>query len=148
MPNFKFVISQGNKSWQAEKDQKECPVTGKKIGDAIPGDFLGLNGYELLINGGSDKDGFPMRKDIEGMVRKHIVVTEGKGFKTDVRGLRRRKTLRGNTISAEIVQINCTVAKAGEKSLEEVLGKKESKKAGEKAETPEEEKAESKPVAA
>ncbi|MBI2971775.1 MAG: 30S ribosomal protein S6e [Candidatus Aenigmarchaeota archaeon] len=147
MANFKFVVSSGSKSWQIEKDQKECPVMGKKIGDTFPGDFLGLPGYELLISGGSDKDGFPMRTDFDGPVRKRIVVTEGKGFRTDVKGLRRRKTLRGNTIGQDTVQVNCTVSKTGEKPLEEILGKKESKKEGEaegKTETPKEEKVESK----
>ena len=31
MPNFKFVISSANRSYQVEKDQKECPVLGKKV---------------------------------------------------------------------------------------------------------------------
>ena len=33
MPNFKFVISDKQKSWQIEKDQKECPTIDKKIGE-------------------------------------------------------------------------------------------------------------------
>jgi small subunit ribosomal protein S6e len=133
MPVFKFVVSEGKKSYQVEKDQGDCPVIGKKIGDSISGDFLGLEGYELLIRGGHDKDGFPMRKDIEGISRKKIIVSKGIGFsgrlrrkkkKTKVRaGLRKRKMLRGNTIASDVVQINCKVIKAGEKPLEEILKK-------------------------
>ncbi len=125
IPSFKFVISHTGKSYQAEKDQKDCPVLEKKIGDRISGSFLGLEGYELEITGGSDKDGFPMRKDIEGTVRKKIVVTRGIGFRENTGGLRKRKLLRGNTISTDVSQINCRVSKAGEKGLEEILGKKE-----------------------
>ncbi len=125
MPNFKFVISSGNRSWQVEKDQKECPVAGRKIGDAFNADFLGLDGYELQITGGSDMDGFPMRKDIESIARKKIIMTEGVGFHAPAEGMRKRKIARGNTISQDIIQINCKVSKSGAKQLEEILGKKE-----------------------
>jgi len=127
MATFKFVISEKSKSYQVEKDQNDCPVLGKKIGDTISGDFLGLEGYELKITGGSDKDGFPMRKDIEGQTRKKLLVRAGIGFKTDVKGLRRRKTLRGNTINQDVVQINCKVVKIGTKNIAEVLGKADKK---------------------
>jgi small subunit ribosomal protein S6e len=125
MPNFKFVISDGKKSYQIEKDQKDCPVFGKKIGESMPADFLGLDGYELAISGGSDKDGFPMRNDVEGIVRKKIILSGGIGFEPYVKGLRRRKMIRGNTIAADIIQINCKVTKQGAKPLDEILGKKE-----------------------
>ncbi len=141
---FKFVISDRGKSYQIEKDQKDTPVMGKKIGDALQGDFLGLHGYELQINGGSDKDGFPMRKDVEGVVRRRIIITKGIGLHTDVEGLRRRRMIRGNTIGTDIAQINCKVAKAGEKSLEEMFGKKEPKEDKKEAEQPKEDKKESK----
>lgn len=125
MAVFKFVISEKNKTYQIEKDQKDCPIIGKKIKDTFSADFLGLDGYEMQITGGSDKDGFPMRTDIEGVSRRSYVMTNGIGFHTDKEGMRKRKLLRGNTISTEVVQINCKVIKAGEKNLSDVLGKKE-----------------------
>lgn len=124
---MKFVVSDKNKSYQIEKDQKEVPVAGKKIGDTVPGDSLGMQGYELQITGGSDKDGFPMRKDVEGLVRRRIVIPKGLGLHTKVEGLRRRRMLRGNTIGQDIAQVNCKIIKAGEKSMEELFGKKEEK---------------------
>ena len=145
MAVFKFVVSDKGKSYQIEKDQKDSPVMGKKIGDALQGDSLGLHGYELQINGGSDKDGFPMRKDVEGVVRRRIIITKGIGLHTDVEGLRRRRMIRGNTIGTDIAQINCSVLKIGEKSLEEMFGKKEEAKESEKkkeAEQPKEDKKE------
>ncbi len=127
MAVFKFVIGHKSKSYQVEKDQKDAPVMGKKIGDTVQGDFLNLAGYELKITGGSDKDGFPMRKDIEGTMRRKILVGKGLGFNAHVAGLKRRRTLRGNTVGADIAQINCAVLKEGEKPIEEILGKKEAK---------------------
>ena len=132
MAVFKFVISEGKKTYQIEKDQRDCPVIGKKIGDAIGGDFLGMAGYEFKVTGGSDKDGFPMRSDIEGVMRKKIILTKGTGFKGKIKagkkiakpkkGARKRKILRGNTITLDVVQINCKVMKSGEKTIEEILG--------------------------
>jgi len=140
---FKFVISQGSKSYQLEKEQAECEaLIGKKIGEKFSGDLIGLNGYELEITGGSDKDGFPMRGDIEGTVRKRLIVTKGIGFKGfkrigkkkyKIKGLRKRKMIRGNTIANDIVQINCKVVKTGEKTLDELIPKKS--KGEEKTET-------------
>ncbi len=126
MANFKFVISEKNSSWQIEKPQEECPILNKKVGDTFSADFLGLEGYELQITGGSDKDGFPMRRDVEGTSRKGVVVTRGVGFRGR-KGERVRKNLRGNTIAKDIAQINCKVTKAGTKPLADLLPKKEKK---------------------
>lgn len=125
MANFKFVISDGSNSWQLEKDQKDCPILGKKIGDSFDAEFLGLQGYELQITGGSDKEGFPMKKDVEGAVRKKIIITRGFAFASEREGVRKRKLLRGNTISPDTAQINCKVSKHGDKPLEEHLGSKQ-----------------------
>lgn len=134
MPTFKFIISEAAKSWQIEKDQKDAPIFGKKIGEIISGDFLGLTGYELLITGGSDADGFPMRRDIEGVMRKRFIIRKGIGFsgkKKDrkgryvVEGMRRKKMLRGNAIGQDIAQINCKVVKAGSAPIAKLLGKEE-----------------------
>ncbi|MBI4018626.1 MAG: 30S ribosomal protein S6e [Candidatus Aenigmarchaeota archaeon] len=131
---FKFVISQGGKSYQTEKD---APLAGKKIGDTFEGSLIGLPGYKLAITGGSDKSGFPMRKDIEGQARKKLLIAAGAGFKGTKRekkkkfrpeGMRKRRSLRGNTVSAEVAQINCKVVEAGDKTLDEYF-----KKEGEEA---------------
>jgi small subunit ribosomal protein S6e len=127
MANFKFVISDGKKSYQFEKDQKDSPVFGKKIGDKMDGDFLGLEGYELEITGGSDKDGFPMRKDVEGQLRKKFLITKGVGFNTDIDGLKRRRMLRGNSVGEDISQVNCKVVKRGDVNIDEIAPKKEKK---------------------
>jgi len=95
---------------------------GKKIGEKFRGEIIGLNGYELEITGGSDKSGFPMRKDIEGQTRKKVVITKGLGFNTQIKGQRKRRSIRGNTISAEISQINCKVIKAGKDKIAKILG--------------------------
>ena len=135
MAVFRFVVSDGKESRQAEKDQTACPIIGKKIGETFTADFLGLDGYTLKITGGSDKNGTPMRPDIDGVGRKELVLTKGIGFSAKLRGrkkkrkakpregIRKRKIVRGNTISADTMQINCTIAQAGPKPFAEALPK-------------------------
>jgi len=129
---FKIVLSdpKTRRAYQKEADEASSGLVGKKIGESVKGDFLNLTGYELQVTGGSDKDGFPMRKDLEGVGRKKVLLSGGVGFHSLLNGQRRRKSVRGNTISNQISQINLKVAKYGEKSIEELLGiqKKEEKK--------------------
>jgi small subunit ribosomal protein S6e len=135
MAIFKFVIGNKGKTYQIEKDQSECKfLIGKRIGFRFAGDVIGLPGYELEVTGGTDQDGFPMRKDLPGTGRKKLLIDKKSGFHEKkrikkkmkkIRGLRIRKTFRGNTISTDIVQINCKVIRQGEKPLEELIGKKE-----------------------
>ncbi len=82
---------------------------GKRIKDKVPAGVLGiktLKGLFLEIRGGSDDSGFPMRPDIPGPVKKKALLSGPPGFHPREKGERRRKTVRGNTISEDIVQIN------------------------------------------
>jgi small subunit ribosomal protein S6e len=102
-------------------------LIGKKIGDQIDGIFLGLPGYKLLITGGSDKDGFPMRRDMPGAKRTRILVSRGFGFRAPRKGMRRRKTMRGSAISPDTVQINFRVTSHGAKPIADILKPAEKK---------------------
>jgi len=88
------------------KDQQAQPLLGMKIGEEVDGSLLGLQG-RVKITGGSDKAGFPMRGDISGGVKKYVLMTKGIGFRKDAgEGKKKRKLVRGNTITDEIYQIN------------------------------------------
>ena len=131
MAVFKFVVSdpQTRKSYQIEVDQsKAIGIIGKKIGEEFNGDIIGLSGYTLVVTGGTDKDGFPMHPDVEGPGKRRVLLSGPPGYYPKMKGQRKRKTVRGNIISEDIVQINCKIIKKGEKPIEEILGKKEEKK--------------------
>lgn len=148
MASFKFVISdpQSRKSHQIEVDQgKALGLVGKKIGEEFNGDIIGLAGYSLQIKGGTDKDGFPMHPQVHGQVRKRVLLSNPPGFHPLKEGMRKRKTVRGDTISADIAQINVKVTKKGSVSLDEIAPtKSKEKKPEEKKE--ESKKEEAKPV--
>jgi small subunit ribosomal protein S6e len=156
MASFKFVISepQTRKSYQLEVDQaKAIGLLGKKIGEEFNGDLIGLNGYTLQISGGTDKDGFPMHPQVAGQVKKKILLSNPPGFHPTKKGERRRKLIRGNTLSADIVQVNVKIIKKGEKPIEQIIPqkpkpeKKEETKEEKKVEQKKEEKKEEKPKA-
>ncbi|NIQ32265.1 MAG: 30S ribosomal protein S6e, partial [Nitrososphaeria archaeon] len=58
----------------------------------IDGAVVGLSGHKVQITGGSDKDGFPMRRNVHGGVRRKIILGGGVGFNPSNNGERRRKT--------------------------------------------------------
>lgn len=112
MAKFKIIISDPDtgKSKSVESEgTRAVPLIGRKLGDVVDGSVVGMAGYKLRITGGSDKDGFPMRPNVHGGVRTSVILTEGVGFHPSRGGERRRKTLRGKTITEDIIQINMKV---------------------------------------
>lgn len=90
---------------------------GKKIGDVVRGEEIGLEGYEFDVTGGSDYCGFAMRKDVGGQLRRKILTVGGVGVKAPGNGVRIRKTVAGNTIYAKTHQVNLKVVKVGKENL-------------------------------
>ncbi len=136
MAKFKVIISdpEAGKSNVVELEEaRAAPLIGRRIGEAIDGAVVNLAGHKLQIMGGSDKDGFPMRPSVHGGVRRRVVLSAGAGFRTQGGGFRRRKTVRGNVITDEIVQLNMKI-------IEKAKGAKEAKPPKEKEEkTPQKE---------
>ncbi len=97
----------------------------KKIGDNISLSSIGLQGYEAKITGGSDLQGFPMHPTVSGTSRKKIYAFKGVGFRQKTKGERRRKSVRGNTVSKETAQLNLIVTKKGTQPLDTLVGKAE-----------------------
>ena len=102
-------------------------LIGKKINDEVDGIFVSLPGYKLQITGGTDKNGFPMRKDLPGTTRRRLLLSESLGFKPKDSGVRKKKSVRGNTINQEVVQINMKVVKHSSRSIEDIIKVEEKK---------------------
>jgi len=145
MTKWKIVVNdpETRRSYQVEVDQtKALGLIGKKIGDEFNGDLIGLPGYTLKITGGTDRDGFPMHPKVKGPGRKKVLLSSPPCFHPRKKGERRRKTVRGDTISEEISQINCKIVKKGEKPIEELIPVKKPEKEKPKEEKPAETKKE------
>ncbi|MDO8516741.1 MAG: S6e family ribosomal protein [Nanoarchaeota archaeon] len=130
---FKVNISHKGKTIKFDEVDNE-ELIDKHIGDKISGSEINaeLAGYDLEITGTSDKAGFPGLKEHKGPGLKKVLLTRGKGMWDNRKGVRLRKTIRGDTISADTVQINTNVLKEGTKKFETFAKKEE--KSEEKAE--------------
>lgn len=136
MAKFKLIVSdpeEGTSKAVELEETRAAPLIGRKIGDVLDGSIADAPGKKVQITGGSDKDGFPMRPSVHGGVRRRIILSGGVGFNPTNEGMRRRKTVRGNVITDDIVQINLKVV--------EKQKPKEGKKAKEKKEKPSEKEA-------
>jgi small subunit ribosomal protein S6e len=122
MVEFKVVVSEREKAYaRSVTDPQTSALLGKRIGETIGGDALGLPGYTLRIAGGTDKSGFALRADLPGARQARVLVGDGMGFHAPRRGMRRRRTFRGNTVSEDTVQVNLVVEAKGPKPLAELL---------------------------
>jgi small subunit ribosomal protein S6e len=114
MAKFKLSVSTPDgkvQNLEVEGDRAQ-PLLGKRVGETLDGTALGIQGTKLEITGGSDKDGFPMRRDVHGGVRKEALLGKGVGFNATKEGERRRKLVRGNTITEDIAQVNLKALKS------------------------------------
>lgn len=123
---FKVNVAHNGKTKKFETGNED--LVGTKIGDKIEGKMISedLGGYEVTITGTSDKAGFMGRAEILGPALKKVLLKRGKGMWNQRKGVRLRKTVRGNEISLDTVQINTKVEKEGKTKFEE-LNKAEEK---------------------
>jgi small subunit ribosomal protein S6e len=112
MAKFKVIISDpqtGTSKVVELEEARAVPFIGRRIGETMDGAVVDLPAHKLQIKGGSDKDGVPMKPNVHGGVRRKIVLSKGVGFKGGKKGERRRKAVRGNIVTDEIVQINVKI---------------------------------------
>lgn len=108
MAQFKVVVSDpktGKSEVIEAKDSTAQIFVGRKVGEVVDLSVVGQN-YKVKITGGSDKAGFPMRGDVLGSGKRYVLMTEGTGFRHSVSGEKRRKLVRGGTVTDEIYQLN------------------------------------------
>ncbi len=112
MAKFKIIVSDpeaGTSKVVELEEARAAPFIGRRVGETIDGSIVDLPAHKVLITGGSDKDGVPIRGNVHGGVRRRVVLSGGAGFKPEKKGERKRKTVRGSTLTDEIVQINMKI---------------------------------------
>ncbi|MGC9310470.1 MAG: S6e family ribosomal protein, partial [Candidatus Aenigmatarchaeota archaeon] len=121
---MKVVISMKGQAMQREMEAGM--FSGKKIGEKVSGaNFPEMEGYEFEITGGSDREGFPMRKGVSGQVRKRLLLAGGVGYNPKGKGVRRRKGICGEVVSDRTAQVNLKVIKEGNKKFGDFFKKDE-----------------------
>ena len=121
MAKFKVIVSDpeaGTSKVVELEEARAVPFIGRKIGETVDGAVVDLPAHKLQIMGGSDRDGVPIRPNVHGGGRRNVVLSGGTGFNPQNKGERRRKTVRGNVITDEIVQINTKIIEKPKKPAE------------------------------
>ncbi len=112
MAKFKIIVSDpenGTSKVVEVEEARAVPFIGRKMGESLDGSVVDLPAHKVQILGGSDKDGVPMRSNVHGGVRRYVVLSGGTGFNPHKKGERKRKAVRGNVITDEIVQLNLKI---------------------------------------
>jgi small subunit ribosomal protein S6e len=121
MAKFKVIVSDpetGTSKVVELEEARAASFIGRKIGETVEGATVDLPAHKLRIMGGSDKDGVPMRPNVHGGVRRNVILSGGAGFKPNDKGQRKRKLVRGDVVTDEIVQINTKITEKPKKPAE------------------------------
>jgi small subunit ribosomal protein S6e len=125
MAKFKLIVSDprtGKCVVSELEGTRAQALIGRSLGELVDGSALGIAG-SAVISGGCDKNGVPMRADVHGGAKKYIVLSFGPGFRPHNSGERKRKLIRGRTITDETYQINVTLRKeAGTQLKQKTVG--------------------------
>ena len=127
---MKIVYSDKKTGKTAQIDvekEREALLLGRKIDEIIDGSAIGLEGYKLKITGLSDSMGTPSRKEIEGTRKARPLLGRAPGIRSAKSGFRRKKLIRGNTVSADTSQVNTVIVEYGSKPADELFKPKEKK---------------------
>ena len=124
---MKLVISDRKTGKAYNKKTEEPAFLNKKVGEEVDLGTVGLPGFKAKITGGSDKQGFPMKLTLEGQKRKKILVRKGIGIRNKKKGMKKRKSMRGNTVGSDIVQLNMSITEQGSKPISEFIKPAETK---------------------
>jgi small subunit ribosomal protein S6e len=115
------IGTKSGKTYQVEVPaEKEHFLVGKKVGEELDAGFIGLAGWTIRLRGGSDTSGIPMRHDIHGQRRERALLSSGPGYKSKDKGARHKKTVRGDSYTQEIVQVNATAVTEGSVAIDSV----------------------------
>jgi len=93
------------------------------MGQEVDGEVLGeqFKGYIFRITGGNDKQGFQMKQGILTNNRTRILFRDRQqGYRPTRSGERKRKSVRGCIIGADLAAIFLRIVKRGEKDIEGV----------------------------
>ena len=90
------------------------PFYEKRMRQIVPGDNIGdeWKGYQLRINGGNDKQGFPMKQGVLTNGRVRLLLSKGHTcYRPRKKGERKRKSVRGCIVDSNLSVIAMSIVK-------------------------------------
>ncbi|KFP38177.1 40S ribosomal protein S6, partial [Chlamydotis macqueenii] len=108
--NISFPATGCQKLIEVDDERKLRTFYEKRMATEVAADSLGeeWKGYVVRISGGNDKQGFPMKQG---------VLTHGPCYRPRRTGERKRKSVRGCIVDANLSVLNLVIVKKGEKDI-------------------------------
>jgi len=120
-------------------DEKKLSIFyGRRMGQEVEADALGdeFKGYVFKITGGNDKDGFSMKQGVLVQGRVRLLMKAGhKCYRPRRAGERKRKSVRGCIVGADLSVIALAIVKIGEQPIAGLTDTKLPKRLGPKRAT-------------
>ena len=108
----------------------------KRISQEVSGEDLGdeFAGYVFRISGGNDKQGFPMKQGVLTNTRVRLLLREGVScYRARRVGERKRKSVRGCIVGADLSVLNLVVIKKGDSEIESLTDTSNPRRLGPKS---------------
>jgi len=118
--NIAFPATGAQKLIEFDDEKKVRIFYDKRMAQEVDGSPLGeeWKGYVFRISGGNDKQGFPMKQGVLTNGRVRLLLSTGHScYRPRRDGERRRKSVRGCIVDANLSVLNLVVIKKGEADI-------------------------------
>jgi len=118
--NISYPPSGCQKCIEVDDEKKLRALYDKRISQDVSGDDLGeqFKGYIFKIAGGNDKQGFPMKQGVLTNTRVRLLMGANTTcYRPRRTGERKRKSIRGCIVGADLSVIHLIIVKKGEEEL-------------------------------
>jgi len=136
--NISYPTTGCQKVVEIDDENKLRAFYDKRMSHEVTGDHLGddFKGYVFKISGGNDKQGFAMKQGILSAGRVRMLVRPGHScYRPRKRGERKRKSVRGCIVGADLSVLNLVVVKKGESEIEGLTDSSKPRRLGPKRAT-------------
>jgi len=133
--NISYPAAGTQKCIVLEDEKKLHALYDLRMAQEVNGDDLGdqFKGYVFKITGGNDKQGFPMKQGVLTNNRVRVLMGAGaKCYRPRRKGERKRKSIRGCIVGADISVVHLVVVKKGDEEIEGLTDKYHPRKLGPK----------------
>jgi len=124
--NISYPAVGSQKLIEVDDDLKLRAFYDKRMATEMSAESLGdeWKGYIVRISGGNDKQGFPMKQGILTNGRVRLLLSKGHScYRERRKGERRRKSVRGCIVDANLSVLNLVILKKGEAEIPELTDK-------------------------
>ncbi|XP_047689674.1 40S ribosomal protein S6-like [Prionailurus viverrinus] len=118
--NISFPATGCQKLIEVDDERKLHTFFEKRMATEVAADALGeeWKGYVVRISGGNDKQGFPMKQGVLTHGRVRLLLSKGHScYRPRRTGEKKRKSVRGCIVDANLSVLNLVIVKKGEKDI-------------------------------